>query len=250
TLATAGTDAKVKLWDTTTWSCRAVLSGHGAKVWSLAFSPDGRTLASGSGMFTAPGEIRLWDVESGRAKAIWRVGSYTVRALAYAPDGRRLAASFLFKDRPRPAVQFLDPESGRPSGGLEEEVVPDWVAFTPDGSTLATGRSDRVVRLWDASTGRLRRVMPGHKTVVYHGAFAPDGKTLATASWDGTVRLWHVATGQELLTLPAPGGLVWSVAFAPDGRTMAVGSGSANQGGRVTLWRAVGPNGDGNLAAI
>jgi WD40 repeat protein len=202
-------------------------------------------------MPTTPGEIRLWDVDTGRSKATWRPGSYTVRALAFAPDGRRLAATLLFKGPPQPAVRFLDPESGRTIGELETEVVvPDWVAFAPDGSTIATGRSDRVVRLWDASTGRLRHVMPGHKTVIYHGTFAPDGKTLATASWDGTARLWHVATGQELLTLPAPGGLVWSVAFAPDGRTMAVGSGSGSQGGRVTLWRAAGPGDSGDLAAI
>jgi WD40 repeat protein/tRNA A-37 threonylcarbamoyl transferase component Bud32 len=251
TLATAGIDAKVKLWDTRTWSCRAVLTGHAAKVWTLAFSPDGRTLASGGGMPTTPGEIRLWDVDTGRPKATWRPGSYTVRALAFAPDGRRLAASFLFQGPPRPAVRFLDPESGRMIGELAAEVVvPDWVAFAPDGATIATGRSDRVVRLWDASTGRLRHVMPGHKTVIYHGTFAPDGKTLATASWDGTARLWHVATGQELLTLPAPGGLVWSVAFAPDGRTMAVGSGSGSQGGRVTLWWAAGPGDAGDLAAM
>jgi WD40 repeat protein len=236
TLATAGLRMEVQLWDLRGNSphCRATLTGHTRKVWYLAFSPDGRRLASAAGRHNEPGDVRVWDVATGKELAAWETGAKIVRSLDFDADGRRLAVSAQHEDPSRRNV-ILDVETGEVQVKLREEWIVDWIVFHPSGKLLATGRSDRAVRLWDAATGECLHTFLGHKDVVYHGAFSPDGRVLATASWDGTVRLWHVEARQPLLTLPVPGGRqVWHVAFSPDGRTLAAGS----AGDQVTLWKS------------
>jgi WD40 repeat protein/serine/threonine protein kinase len=246
-LATAGLDTRVRLWrvGTGTWECEAVLPGNWRQVWALAFSPDGQTLVSGSGQhaFTHPGELRIWDVSRKKPRAVWNAETFgagelfIVRAVSLSPDGKTLAAVCEFRDATRDCVELRDVATGRALGTLKgEKGLPEWVAYSPDGQLLATGRGDRMVKVWDAATGELRMVLRGHKDVVFDGAFSPDGKTLATASWDGTARLWHVDTGQELMTLAGGRGVVYSVAFSDDGRTFAMGN--KREAGGVTVWRA------------
>jgi WD40 repeat protein len=91
------------------------------------------------------------------------------------------------------------------------------VAFTPDGRTLASGSSDKTVKLWDVTSGRLRHSLDGHQDEVRSVAFAPDGCTLVSGSADNTIKLWDIATRELLLTLLAmPGG--GAIAILPDGR--------------------------------
>ena len=197
--------------------------GHTDDIWSVTFSPDGRTIASGSNDHT----VRLWDVETGTLKNTLRHPD-RVRSVSFSPDGRILASGC--QDA---IVRLWD---GKDLRGIIGHTNIIWsVSFSPDGRTLASGSEDRTVRLWDVETRTLKNTLR-HPDRVLSVSFSPDGRTLASACADGTVRLWNVETGTLKNTL---GRTDWirSVAFSPDGNTLASGSGN---NGIVWLWHVRG----------
>ena len=179
----------------------------------IQYSPDGRTIVSGSHDKT----IRLWDAESGTPKRTLTGHTERVFSVAFSPDGRTLATGSYN------TIRLWDAESGvhNCTLGHTERVLS--VAFSPDGRTIASGSRDKTIRLWDAESEAHNRTLTGHTSGVLSVAFSPDGRTLASGSWD--IRLWDAESGAHKRTLTGyrryP---VYSVAFSPDGRTIATGN--------------------------
>jgi WD40 repeat protein len=192
------------------------LTGHSHWVLSVAFSPDGQTLASGSHDKT----IKLWDVKTGKLRYTLRGHSGSVRSVAFSPDGQTLASGSGDK-----TIKLWDVKTGKlrdTLSGHSGSVVS--VAFSPDGQTLASGSYDKTIKLWDVKTGKVRHTLTGHFNWVYSVAFSPDGQTLASGGDDKTIKLWDVQTGKVRHTLTGHSEWVRSVAFSADGQTLASGS--------------------------
>ena len=192
------------------------LEGHTDYVLAVAFSPDDRTLASGS----ADQTIWLWDTDTGEHKLTLEGHRHGVTCVAFSPDGRTLASGS-WDD----TIRLWDVETGQHLQILEEHTDGvRSVVFSPDGRTLASGGYDKILRLWDVHTGEHKPALEGHTDYIRSVVFSPDGRTLASGSYDRTIRLWDAETGQHLETLEGHTDGVLTVAFSPDGRTLASGS--------------------------
>jgi dipeptidyl aminopeptidase/acylaminoacyl peptidase len=210
----------IKIRDAATGKVRWECKGHTDAVNMMVYSSDGKMLASGDWV----GAIRLWDTATGKELATFTHTPRLVWSLAFSPNGKILASS-----SPR-RVMLWDVATGKQSavietGGAESSSIGPhagcWVAFSPDGNTLAGSAEDGTVRLWNALTAKELLVLRGHDSSVRGVAFSPDGRTLATASRDKTVRLWDAETGRHTATLRGHKGSVVSVVFSPDGKSVA-----------------------------
>ncbi|WP_423509375.1 trypsin-like peptidase domain-containing protein [Streptomyces xinghaiensis] len=216
-------DTRALLLSTLTAPLRATLTGHTSPVSSVAVSPDGNTLATGSRDRT----VRLWDVRTHRLRATLTGHSRSVGSVAFSPDGKTLATGG--EDR---TVRLWDVRTHRRLATLTGSASP--VVFSPDGKTLATGGDQGRVRLWDVRTRRPLATLAAHgRSSVPRAVFSPDGRTLVTGgSLDRTVRLWDVRTHRQMATLKGHTGGVQSMAFSPDGRTLATGASDST----VEVW--------------
>ncbi|MGO9473272.1 MAG: toll/interleukin-1 receptor domain-containing protein [Rhodomicrobium sp.] len=240
TLASASSDATIKLWEVATGLELRTLAGHTKAVFSVAFSPDGRTLASGSWDKT----IKLWEVTTGRELRTF-ANTSNVETVVFSPDGRMLASPS--HDGTIKLWEVMGGQELRSFSGYKGVVRS--LAFSPDGRTLASpGGFDKTIKLWDVASGQELRTLTG-RTAYYMAsvAFSPDGRTLASGGMDykfspegqqlseleGALRLWEVTTGLELRTFSGYTGDAQSLAFSPDGRTLASADSNYTM---ITLW--------------
>ena len=213
------------------WSAvTKVIRGGSDDVRSVAYSPDGKYIVSGS----ADKTIQLWDAESGQAiREPFQGHSGWVQSVAFSPDSKHIVSCSTDK-----TIRLWDVMSGQTIGKPLQGHL-GWVqsvAFSPDGKNIVSGSHDKTVQLWDIETSQaIGEPLTGHSDHVQSVVFSPDGKCIVSGSSDNTIQLWDVKSGKAIAEpLQGHSGYVWSVAFSPDGKKIA--SGSADK--TVQLWDA------------
>jgi LSD1 subclass zinc finger protein len=220
-MASAGNDKTVRFWDSTTGEATTTIEGHDGPVRNLLFSPDGTLLVTTYDDATAA----VWDVKTGKKR--YRLASHTQRinGVAFSPDGLRLATvSGLFQNG---EIRFWDMTSGHeqtPGSFRKHAKMLSAVAFSPNGQFLATGGTDKLVKLWDVGSWQRVFTLKGHSYGVTSVVFNTEGNWLASAGGDKAVKVWDAGNGLLITSLLGHQEAVTSLAFQPHGKLLASGS--------------------------
>lgn len=226
--AASSSRGEIRVWEAGGKTLHSAWRAHADMVWSLAFSPDGTSLASVSWDST----VKVTDIT--RGILLWS-GEHTSPAsrVAFSPDGRMLASSG--NDA---VVRLWDARTGTPLQTLPHPGAVNSVTWSPDGHLIATGDVKGDIRIWavsDIEQAHCILTLVEHDNLAEGLAFSPDGNVLASASWDNTVKLWEVSSGNLLRTLTGHHDRATRVAWSPDGHTLA----SASRDQTIWLWNAL-----------
>ena len=243
-IVSGNSDNAVRVWNTMTMQRIGTLSGyHTSGVTAVVYSPDGTTIATGSGWrnnkdSTVP--VQLWDAFTGKRKAKLAGHTKRITAIVYSPDGATIATAS--RDS---TVRLWHADTGTHKATLKHtqgfNATLPWnrdanavnaIAYSPDGTTIATGTQNGKVRLWNARTRRLKTQFTAHAFRVTSIAYSPDSNTIATVSWDGTAELWDGQTGKHRATITKHSRITL-LAYSSDGNTIATG-----EAGGFGVWDA------------
>jgi predicted NACHT family NTPase len=186
-------EAIIQLWNSKTWMCLKSLQGHTELIKSLAFSSDGKILASGSDDKT----LKIWDCLTGQCLNTMEGHLDRVWSIALSPDNQCLASASA--DGTVKLWSITSGECLKTLQGHDNQVRA--VAFSPNGQILASSGHDRTIKLWNVETGDCFRTLEGHSNWVVSITFKPDGQVLTSGSEDGTIRLWDVQNNTCLQVL-------------------------------------------------
>ena len=249
TLATCSGDGICRVWDGGSRTLKHVLRGHGKGVTCAAWSPDGCTIATGSGDCT----VRLWNSSTGSLRTVLMGHRDTVSSISWSPEGDVLATGSWDTDvriwsvRTSDVLRVLDVENAKyekPDANMAEnmgEEVHTWhdswvwyVAWSPDGNTLAIAAEDCTVKLYNRRTGKVRRVLGGDFFFFFDAAWSPDGRFLATCSDNKkkAANIWNTRSGALSHALEGHTDIITTLAYNPQGDLVVTGS----QDGTAKLW--------------
>ena len=192
------------------------LTGHSDGVDSLAISPDGKILVSGSG----DKSIKIWNLPTGKLKSTLTGHSSGVNYLAITPDAKTLVSASwddTIKIWNLPTGKLKSTLTGHSNGVYS-------LAISPNGKILVSGSGDKKIKIWNLQTGKLKSTLTGHSNWVSSLAISPDSKILVSGSYDKSIKIWNLLTGNLESTLTGHSNWVHSVAISPNGKTLVTGS--------------------------
>ncbi|KFY02662.1 hypothetical protein O988_02002 [Pseudogymnoascus sp. VKM F-3808] len=202
------------------------LTGHSDSVFAVAFSPDKKRVASGSGDET----IKLWDTRTGNLQKTLTGHLGEVLAIAFSRDSKQVISGSTDK-----TIKLWDARTG----DLQKTLLGHLgavlaIAFSLDSKQIASGSEDKTIKLWDTRTGNLQKTLTGHLGEVFSIVFSPDSKQIVSGSTDETIKLWDIRTGDLQKTLAGHSGAVLAIAFSLDSKQIASGSNDET----IKLWDA------------
>ncbi|MEH2205953.1 MAG: caspase family protein [Nostoc sp.] len=214
---------------TQVWRCIYTLTDHSDTVNSVAISPDGQILASGS----ADKTIKIWNLKTGTLLETLEGHSHTVNSVVISPNGQILASGSA--DKTIKIWNLNTRKLVRNLGNWFSTAHSDSVyslGITPDSQTLISGSRDHTIKLWNLTTGKEIGKLPEDSWAASSLAITPNGQAIASDSLDRTIKLFSLDTKELLQTFVGNSNLVWAIAISPDGKTLACGS----QEHTVKLW--------------